>query len=130
MGGRPRKPTKLLLLSGAAKNHPERLRQRAQEPEPDAGLGEPPDYFDAADRERWEELVAIVPAGVLTRMDRPAAETLCRLWARERRGDLKTSDRRLLVSLFGKFGLTPSERSKVHAPGGAKRPANRFAGLG
>jgi len=131
MGGRPRKPTKLLLLNGADKRNPGRLEARANEPEPEEGLGDPPEYFDAEQKARWAELVAIVPAGVLTRMDRPAAEQLCRLWARMRRNEISVAQERLLASLWGKFGLTPSERSKVGAPGARKgKPANPFQKLG
>ena len=141
MGGRPRKPTKLLLLNGAQRRNPGRLKDRAEKDgsgtwresvESVPGLGDPPDYFDEADKARWAELIEITPAGILTRMDRPAAEQLCRLWAKFRRNECNVAESRLLATLFGKFGLTPSERSKVGAPGAAKKkpPANPFGQLG
>jgi len=127
---RPRKPTKILQLSGAGKRNPGRLAARGEEPEPDPGLGDPPEFFDEADRARWAELQVIVPAGVLTRMDRPAAELLCRLWSKSRRNELKPAQETLLASLFGKFGLTPSERSKVSGgPKDRKPTGNPFRHL-
>lgn len=130
MAGRPRKPTKLLLLSKSARKHPDRLAQRAHEPEPVAGLGDPPKQFSESQEARWLELIEVVPAGVLTRMDRPAAELLCKLWAEERDGKISSTDRKLLASLFGKFGLTPSERSKVALPAGRRgKPSNPFQAL-
>lgn len=139
MGGRPRKPTKLLLLNGAQHRNPGRLKGRAskgkdgawaEDVQPEEGLGEPPDYFDEAQQARWRDLIAITPAGVLTKMDRPAAELLCKLWSRSRRGEASVAQERLLATLFGKFGLTPSERSKVGGGGSAKKkPTNPFEGL-
>lgn len=113
MGGRPRKPTKLLELNGAAKKNPKRITARAAEPQPEAGLGDPPECFTEGQRQCWADLIAVSPAGVLTRMDRPTAELLCRLWDRARRGETKASQESLLSSLFGKFGLSPSERARV-----------------
>ena len=138
---RPRKPTKLLLLNGAAKRNPGRLAGRAtkaadgtwqENVQPTSGLGDPPEYFDDDEKQRWADLVGIVPEGILTQMDRPSAELLCRLWARSRKGMASTSQERLLASLFGKFGLSPSERSRIIGqpiiPGKA-RDGNAFRSL-
>lgn len=130
MGGRPRKPTKLLLLNGAARHNPKRFLGRLGEPEPEPGLGPAPEHFSPKQVACWGELQEMIPPGVLTRMDRPGAELLCKLWAQSRAGEGTAAHERLLASLFGKFGLTPSERSKV--PGALpedKRPPNLFADL-
>ncbi len=130
MGGRPRKPTRHLELIGAFKKDPARKRARALEPQPTPGLGDPPEHLDEAAKARWEELKTIVAEGVLTVQDRPSAEIVCVLWARFRRGELKSADLRLLGSLLGKFGLTPSERSKVAGLGaGQQKKANPFGAL-
>jgi hypothetical protein len=134
--GRPRTPTKILEFSDSVKKHPERMRARENEPEPEIGLGLPPRYMDEALQARWTELQEIVPAGVLSRMDGPAAEVLCQLWVKMQRGEAQVSDRRLLSSLFFKFGLTPSDRSKTRKPcvaapaGSKKKKANAFEALG
>jgi hypothetical protein len=106
-------PTALLLSNKSLRKHPDRAARRACEPRPELGLGPSPSYMDEAVKARWQELIEIVPAGVLTRMDGPSAELLCILWAEMRRGGMNASNRKTLMALFGKFGLTPAERSRV-----------------
>lgn len=119
MGGRPRKPTNLLQLTGAFKKNPARGRSREYEPKPEGELGGPPECWDAetSEGERliaiWEELVANVPEGVLTSADRFHVELTCRLMRRVRSGFGKTSDFGQLNVLLGKMGLNPSDRSRV-----------------
>jgi len=113
---RPRKSTRVLELIGAFKKNPKRRRQREREPQPKLGLGKPPGTFDAEEWARWKELQAISPPGLLTQMDRPAAESLCQLWARMRRHDISGPERALLHGLFQKFGMTPPDRAKIELP--------------
>lgn len=113
---RPRKPTRTLELLGAYKKDPKRKQKRAREPQPEAGLGKPPKTFDESERARWRDLVEICAAGVLTKQDRPAAMSLCQLWAALLRNKISVSERSLLHGLFGKFGLTPADRSKIQVP--------------
>lgn len=113
---RPRKPTRILELTGSFKKDPKRKKTRAREPQPEAGLGKPPKTFDESERARWKELIAICAQGVLTKQDRPAAESLCQLWAKSRRNAISVSERSLLHGLFGKFGLSPADRSKIQVP--------------
>jgi hypothetical protein len=100
-------------------------------------LGKPPKGMNKDTRACWLELQAIVPQGYMTAMDRPAAELLCSLWAKQRKDKLMSTQQRLLSTLFTRFGLTPADRSLVRrggttppAPQGTNaRPKNRFAAL-
>lgn len=137
---RPRKPTKLLLLTGTAKRNPGRLKGRAEQgadgvwresgPESPPLATEPPAYFDAEERERWAELLRILPAGVPQERDQIAAEMIAQLWAGLRRRALDAKEMSLLCSLLGKFGMTPAERSKVGVPSAGKPKGNPFQNLG
>ena len=40
---RPRKPTNILKLTGSAKKHPDRMRERENEPEEKDPIGKAPD---------------------------------------------------------------------------------------
>jgi hypothetical protein len=111
--GRPRTPSKVLEFTGAYKKNPARRTERAAEPAAKSGLGAPPSYFDAADRACWEEIKRVVSKGVHTRMDRPSAELIARLWARFRGDGLGAAETRILARLMGRHGLSPSERTRV-----------------
>lgn len=71
-----RKPTAVLEQSGSLAKHPDRARDRANEPRPDGPLGPPPDDFlrDTPEMKKhlaaWDELIDIAPPGVLTKSDR------------------------------------------------------------
>lgn len=54
--GRPRKPTRMLELSGYSAKHPERRKEREGEPIVTEPLGSPPAYLDESERACWEEL--------------------------------------------------------------------------
>ena len=58
MRGRKPTPTRLLKLRGAYEKHPERERERANEPNLPLGVGDPPERFDAGQIECWNELAA------------------------------------------------------------------------
>lgn len=137
---RPRKPTNLLLLTGTGKRNPGRLKGRAEKgpdgtwrdtaPDSPALAGDPPAYFDAEERERWVDLLRIVPAGVLTERDRITAEMIAQLWAGLRRRALDSKQMSLLANLLGRCGMTPAERSKVAVPSAGKAKGNAFQNLG
>lgn len=116
---RPRKPTALLELNGAFRNHPERREGRKNEPHPDGPFGEPPVCLSDAEKEAWHELNSIAPRGVLTNADRPLAETYCRLMAKQRkdgiggRYGLSTGELSQLIQCLIRMGLTPADRSKI-----------------
>lgn len=122
---RPRKPSKVLEFTGAFKKNPARRAQREGEPTPRGGLGEPPKYFDAADKVCWNELRKAVPKGVHTQMDRPTAEMIARLWARFRRNELNAAELGILSSLLGRHGMTPADRSKVRVTGADERKRHK-----
>lgn len=128
---RPRKPTAVLELTGAFQHNPDRGRDRANEPQPTGSLGEPParwygEKFDL-EREVWRDLEAEVPPNVLTNSDRQAVEVYCRHMAKFRRGDdLKGHELKAILYLQGRFGMTPSDRSKISVPK-PNESANAFA---
>ena len=55
----------------------------------------------------------MVPYGVAKFSDRWAVEKLVRLFAKERKGTIRVAEGGQLLALFAKFGLTPSDRTKV-----------------
>lgn len=122
---RPRTPTKILQLRGAGKKHPERMRARENEMEPEAGIGPAPYHFTTAEREAWDEIVRMVPAGVLGNTDRIAVERAAKLLVRSRVADgtWTASDERSLITYLSKFGLTPADRSRVSTPKKGKKDA-------
>jgi hypothetical protein len=125
---RPRKPTNVLELKGAFKKDPQ--RKRPSEPVPTGGIGPAPSALPAKLRVIWDEVVAICPPGVLGNSDRIALEALVRLLNEFRTDYAEFSGARMsqLVSLMGRFGLTPSDRSKIVVPKGKEK--NPFANLG
>jgi len=122
--GRNRTPSNILELRGAFDKNPQRRRE---EPTVEKTLGDPPEHFDEARRATWAEIVEQAPEGVLTKADRIAVEMLADLLARYRAsmapgGDKFTSaDRRDLMALLARFGMTAADRSRVAAP--ADKPA-------
>lgn len=110
---RPRKPTAVLELKGAFNKDPQ--RQRDAEPVPTDGIGDPPDHFDVVKVKAWEEVVSIAPPGVLFNSDRLALEMFVCLLVEFRGNPNGFHQAKLgrLESLCGKFGMTPSDRSKI-----------------
>ena len=115
---RPRKPTNVLQMKGAFKKNPG--RKRASEPVPTGGIGPAPEALSKRQRTIWDEIVAICPPGVLGNTDRIALEALVRLLEEFRHNYVEFPGSRMsqLVSLMGRFGLTPSDRSKIIVPKG------------
>ena len=54
--GRKRTPTSVLNLRGSFDKHPEREREREDEPNLPLGVGDPPARFDGGQVEAWNEL--------------------------------------------------------------------------
>lgn len=111
---RPRIPTKVLELRGAFKNHPERRKERADEPEVAGALGTAPDCLDEAEKARWTELRKTLPW--LTVADRFLVEQTCRLIVLERKGTATVAQQKLLQMNYQLMGATPSTRSRVKLP--------------
>lgn len=119
---RPRKPTAIHVLKGTAEKHPDRMRERGNEPQPTGGIGPCPTRLGPQVAEAWDSLVDGCAPGVLTSMDRVAlqlaATLLARFWADPMECDVKIVGR--LHSLLGSMGMTPADRSKVVVPKSAK----------
>jgi hypothetical protein len=111
--GRPRTPTNVLDAKGAFKRHADRKKARAGEPKVTAPLGEPPAGLTADQLACWKEIAEIAPPGVLTVVDRLAVEEAARILTKIRQGSVTTEERRLFLNYLGRFGMTPSDRSKV-----------------
>ncbi len=110
---RPRKPTAVLQLKGAFNKDPQ--RQRDAEPVPTDDIGDPPSHFDVLKVKAWHEVVSIAPPGVLFNSDRLALEMFVCLLVEFRGNPNGFHQAKLgrLESLCGKFGMTPSDRSKI-----------------
>ena len=67
------------------------------------------------EKKLWREFAKMVPYGVAKFCDRWAVEKLVRLFAKERKGITRVAEGTQLLALFAKFGLNPSDRTKVHA---------------
>lgn len=114
---RPRTPTNVLKLRGADKVHPERMKERADEPKPKSPLGSAPRHLNDAARKCWNEIKRLAPEGVFGNCDRWAVEIAAVLMAEFREMPLEMPAARLarLDALLGRFGMTPADRSKVTA---------------
>jgi phage terminase small subunit len=133
----PRRPTALKVLNGSAAHHPERVN--AEEPTPPTLLEvpAPPAYVPLAGRARkaWDDLAArAIALGVLTDADLPALASVCRDFAEyenaRRDGEAwrrtDAAKRRYDAGLRA-FGLTPSDRSRVHVT--QKGTPSKMSGL-
>lgn len=135
MAGRPRKPTKLHVLTGT------RVRQdRSREPQLPEGTPKRPAWLAGEAVELWEEVVASLGAArVLSPAHRPALARLAQAWRRWREAEaaidaaqergaaagriaalqgLARKNGEAVDRLLAQFGLTPASQSKVAAPKG------------
>jgi phage terminase small subunit len=123
---RPRTPTNVHVLRGTGKVHPERMRERKNEPKEDRQIGDIPEYLAEDEKKAWREIVTNVIPGVLGQADRNSVELASVLMAAFRRRETTSSDLGQLIRLLGQFGMTPSERSKINV-GGKGKEENPFA---
>lgn len=113
---RPRKPTHLHVVSGSAKKHPDRMRERENEPAPsgaDLRDMDAPDHLDKMHAELWNELRHQLHPRVSSEQDATAFEALVRLVMTMRLGNAAAADFARLQAYLGEFGMTPASRSKV-----------------
>ncbi len=116
---RNRTPSNILELRGAFDKNPQRRRE---EPKVENELGPPPDHFDDDRKAAWAEVADMAPEGVLTKSDRLAVEMLADLLVRYRAsmkpgGEKFTSaDRRDMLAVLARFGMTSADRTRVAAP--------------
>jgi hypothetical protein len=123
---RPRKPTVVHEMLGSYRANPQR-RPRS-EPRPDE-LGPAPTHLSPQERAAWAEVLACLPHGVAMASDAPALELLVRLLTQARRDpEFPAAKMNTLLSLISRFGMTPSDRSRVVAepPEPEEDPAARF----
>lgn len=81
---RPRKPTRLLAISGALKRDKKRHRARQNEPVDSHPIGKCPPGLTAAERRAYREIVRRAVPGVLTYADGVAVEAAAKLLAKMR----------------------------------------------
>ena len=136
MAGRPRKPTNVLLLSGAKKNHPERLKEREGEPVNKNPIGSPVKFLTKHEKAAWREIVKLSIDGVLGEADRLAVEHASRLLVKCRGLETYEDDGKeikiwasvqeqtLFLRYLSQLGMTPADRSKINIPG--KKEKNPF----
>ncbi len=114
--GAPKKPTALKQIQGTDKQHPERLNEN--EPVPVRGIGPAGSVLNEYEQAIWDEVVGISYAGVLGEADRIALEMMCRLIAEMRLDfeEMTAAKITQLSQLLGRFGMTPSDRTKIVIP--------------
>lgn len=122
---RPRKPTAVLELKGAFKKDPARGKARANEPVPTGSIGAPPVALAEDEKALWNELAVV--GTWLTDADRLMLEIACRLMASFRKNELDGGGISKLITSLAKLGFSPTDRSKVNAPGAKEPEEDPFA---
>jgi hypothetical protein len=134
MAGRPPKPTELLLLTGAGRKNPKRIRARANEPQSPGPAGGPPakwmifhpdtGYQEAEKmRQIWDNCLKMWPW--VTFSDRDALEGYCKLKLKEDRNALSGAELTALMRARTELGGTGSGRARlgIRNTPGASQPA-------
>jgi hypothetical protein len=110
--GRSFQPAAISEAKGSYLTH--KNRRRPSEPKPTNPIGPPPKELDAEERKQWKKLVAQIPPGVMYESDKLAFSILVRLstkfWSREPMMGVETQQ---MITLMGKFAMTPADRAKV-----------------
>jgi len=133
MAGRPAIPKNIHILKGTGKVHPERMRERENEPENVNPVGEPFEHLDENLKSAWREIVSLSIEGVLGEADRLAIEQAARLLIKCRNqfthdGEVVPStaqEQNQFFKYLSQFGMLPADRSKINMP--KKKPKNKFA---
>lgn len=125
--GAPKKPTALRELHGTADRN--KQRNNPNEPVPVRGIGPCPGHLPAAMNPIWDEIVGTMYAGVLGEADRVALEAMVRLvyLMRTDFDAMTAAQLNQLTGLLARFGMTPSDRTKIVVPKGEKK--NPFEGF-
>ena len=112
--GRARKPTALKLLSGETR--PSRINRNEPKPGP---VGEVPDWLSVQGRKEWGRLAPMLErTGVLTEADAESLAEMCEAKAAFKLrllddGRFPTDLWRAIAAMEARFGLTPSDRSRL-----------------
>jgi hypothetical protein len=111
---RPPKPAKLMAISGALANHPERKRKDAVA----TGAIGPWVKRSTDPKKVWDELVSVIPAGVLASADRVGLEICVRLLVEMRKAPaaFTAGKASTLVGLLRQFGCLPAARFQMNPP--------------
>ncbi|RVK61869.1 hypothetical protein CN110_13640 [Sinorhizobium meliloti] len=112
-------------MKGAFKKDPQRKTARKNEPRPNGPVGAAPELFDADERKLWDELAGY--GFWLTDADRLMLEIAVKLMSMFRRGALDGGGISKLITALSKLGFSPTDRSKVQAPGAKEPEADPFA---
>ena len=75
----------------------------------------------------WIELAQLVPPRVVERSDRWTFEVLVCLMAKFRKGRAKGGEATQIINLLAKFGMTPSDRSRVSQGEDPENPTKKPA---
>lgn len=74
------KPTVLHLIEGTESHKKDGKTRRQREPKPSGKIPEPPAHLSDAEVENWKQIIAAVPDGLLTSLDRVVFESYIRAW--------------------------------------------------
>lgn len=121
---RPRIATAILETRGSFIAQPSRARPH--EPDTDKPLGDPPARLPVEVQAVWHEVAAEMLPGVVKQSDRQLFEILCRLIHKMRLGTIRIMELNALVSLCGRFAMSPADRSKVAVDAEPSTALTRF----
>ena len=110
--GRNHTPPAILDAKGSFIHNPQ--LKRPNEPKTSRPLGPPPKWLSPEEKVVWRDAAKQVLPGVAFNSDRNTFELLVRLITKMRAGQMdRSSDMCQMVSLSARFGMTPSDRTKV-----------------
>ena len=126
MQGRNPTPTNVLLLKGTNKNHPERIKKRADEPKDKRDIDAKPHarLKTKIEKECYKELIDNCIPSVLKQCDRTSVMIAAKLLARFVEDEATAAETAQLIKLLGQFGMTPSERTRIKMT--PEKPKNEF----
>lgn len=131
MPGRPRKPTAVLKTQGTARKD---RHAKRHDLELGGELPQPPDFLTEAANTEWIRVCTIGRyAKALSPADRGPLTVYCLLWSEIQASattgqEMQASRLALFSNLAGKFGMNPSDRTKIQMPEEPKAK-NPFAEL-
>ena len=109
-----RTPTNIIKLRGGDKRHPERMRERENEPKDDREIRPAPPWLSEDERGCYEYLVSLAIPGVLKACDEPAVASAAKLLMIIYSGQAKVTHYAQFTKLLSQFGMMPADRSKIN----------------